>query len=341
MSDESIHFTSLTLPTKGLINPQECPSGILTVRAMKSPDQALLVSAKQSNADIIVEKVIMRCITDGWQGPRDHSLSPMTTLDRFATLLTLRVVTYGPEYQFSAICPYCDAESDYVIDLNKLPVSYADDDFVEPLTTYLPVCKATIEWRLLRGTDEIALRAHKKSRKGSLTVDPSHLFQFARRLVTVNGKASRNVGDSLKFVKDMHAKDELIWQKAINDIKIGVEQELDIECKNFDCGRRHEISMPMSEDFFRPGLAGEPEVSDILTGSNRVSYDGAEDELHGSDQPSGSGEGSSCGEGERGVVGAQGECTGEEHTHGDPDLDAAETQTEDVFVDDGGNIEDN
>jgi hypothetical protein len=306
---------------------------------MKSSDQSLLISAKPENADTVVEKVIKRCITEGWAGPREYPLGQMTSLDRFAVLMNIRLITYGPEYKFSAICPYCGAESDYVVNLTDIPVTYADDDFAEPFTTTLPICGSTIEWRLLRGDDETALRAHKRAKKGTLKVDPTHEFHLARRLISVNGKIARNIGDSLKFVKELHARDELEWSNDINAIEIGVETEFELPCKNFDCERRHETSMPMSEDFFRPGLAGEPETADIFAGGNRISYDGIEDELRRRDQLTDSAEGPTGGKDDEGDTGEAGcPSAGNDASQGSASEEASNEKQ--VFLsDEGGETE--
>ena len=257
------------------MNPRECPNGMVVVDAMTNSHATRIEGATRKNIEAVIDDIMNDCVISGWEG----SHAEMTMPDRMVVLFGVRQATYGPEYQFSMECPRCEMDSSYVIDMGKLPVTYADDDLEEPFYTTLPVCGKTIAWRLLRVKDESAARmkqrqAAKAGKKDNMTSQ----FLLARRLLSVDDIEIDHVGRALKFVKNLSAHDTRVWTRAMEDVKLGYLEELEITCRH--CDKDHTVDLPFSSDFFRPELAGRPEESQVYAGTICVSFAGIEAGVH-------------------------------------------------------------
>jgi len=263
------------LPSRGLLYSNDmCPTGEVTVRALTTGDEGMLQGATADNIDTLINKMVQGCITGGWNAP----IGRMTIADRMFTLFRTRIVTHGGEYHFTQTCPKCEAVSDYAIDLNKMPVTYLQDDVAEPFYIDLPVCKKRIGWRLLRVDDENEAHVYRrKMKQKGIHGDQSMAFQFARRISSIDGDEDFPFEKLIKFAKEMHSHDRRVWEKNIEHYSIGIETELEVTCRS--CGLNHIVEMPVNDDFFHPSLDQRPELSTILAGSINVAYDPDEDVL--------------------------------------------------------------
>jgi len=263
-----LYQQSITLPSRGQLYPQAtCPDGNLVIRAMTTGDESLMQGATKDNVDARMNRMIAGCIVAGWH----DNLGRMAVADRMFLLYRLRILTHEGEYTFSCGCPKCEEESEYRIDLDKLPVTRLKEGVMEPLYVSLPLSKQRIGWRFLRVDDELEAHTYKrqlKQRGGKR--DPLMPFQFARRIVSVDGQEDMSFDELFKFADNMHARDRRFWEKNIEEYSVGVETELELTCRN--CGHNHTVNLPIDDDFFRPSLAGEPEVSTILASGVNVAY---------------------------------------------------------------------
>ena len=268
MSSDGLYQESVSLPSKGLLySKEDCPTGVLDIRAMTTGDESLMQGATKDNVDIKMNKMIHGCIQSGW----NTSLGRMSVADRMFLLYRLRILTHGGEYTFSVECSKCDEESNYRIDLDKLPITVPADGVVEPLYITLPICKKRIGWRFLRVDDEAEARVYKKQHKQrGGQYDPTHVFQFARRIVSIDGEEDIPFEQLFTFVSKMHAKDSRQWEKNIAQYSMGVETQIEVTCR--ECGRSHIIDLPVDDDFFRPSLADEQELSAIFAAGINVAY---------------------------------------------------------------------
>jgi hypothetical protein len=294
------------------------------VDPMTSTHESKIAGATQHNADVIVEKIVESRVVDGWNG---DGLGEMVAMDKLVILFNVRTVTYGGNYKFEVECPKCGQDANYIIDLERLPVHLADEDegMEEPFEVLLPVCKKRVQWRFLRGKDEAAERMFKKKRaKEGGKDDITQTYQLARRLVSVDGKEVTQFGTALKFVKALHGKDSRTWTKATEDVKLGIEDQLEITCRL--CGKDYIISLPLSTDFFRPEFDERQEASDIFAGDVLVSYGRDHDSVSTSDGTAGAREEQNDGaveETERGVGGGEEQAAGEGGSDGDAQADVA------------------
>jgi hypothetical protein len=109
--------TALNLPANGEI-------GVMSMTTkdeitLKTPDALL-------NGQGVVNVIESCCpsIKDAWSMP---------SLDVDATLIAIRIASYGNQMDFSAKCPHCDQSHDYAIDLGLTLASVEAPDYTIPL----------------------------------------------------------------------------------------------------------------------------------------------------------------------------------------------------------------
>jgi hypothetical protein len=269
---------TIQLPSRGLLYSKEaCPDGAVTLRAMTTADESFVRGATRENVNAMMNKLIAGCITDGWKAP----LGRMVALDRMHVLYQLRTITYGGEYNFDYSCPTCGFESAYRIDLSMLPITEMNEDTTEPIYTTLPIGGQRIGWRFLRVDDETeAVQYVRRAKQRAQDSDPVEEFQFARRIISIDSEEGMKFESVLKFVRTMHARDRRVWEKEIEARSFGLSGKLELTCKGHTCGRSHIIELPLSDDFFRPALTADRELSGVYSGSVNIAYDPANDAVH-------------------------------------------------------------
>jgi hypothetical protein len=282
MSNAGLYEEVIKLPSQGLLySKEECPDGNLTIRAMVSSDEAMIQGAGKDNIEAALNKMISGCIVSGWKA----NLGRMCNLDRLFVLYRLRILTYGGEYRFGVTCPRCDEDSEYAIDLAKLPVTVMKETTIEPVHVELPMSGVRVGWRFLRCADDQDAAAYqRRSKSRGMGDDPLGEFMSVRRIVSVDGEEGIPFEQLLRFVRTMHARDKRYWEKNIEEHSFGVDTMLETTCRNRRCGKSHIIEMPVSDDFFRPRLDNQPELSKVYAGNVLVSYNNVGDE---SDEPGG------------------------------------------------------
>ncbi|MBQ6627836.1 MAG: hypothetical protein IJH65_03295 [Methanobrevibacter sp.] len=166
----------------------------------------------------------------------------------------LRVVTYGPDYKLSIICPYCGEVFDYDINLDELEV-YEFDDTVKPITTFkLPVTGKTIEigFQTPRDLDNIDKKKKKlKKEFPDLKEDPSLMLNLESMIKTIDGQPVNPITIET-FIKKLPMKDSsLILQKAEElNSKVGIDIHINAECPT--CGYDINTMFRFTTEFFRP-----------------------------------------------------------------------------------------
>jgi len=249
----------LQLASKGYFYGEKVPDGIVHVNPWSTQDERLLISPSVNFTDTVT-RLIKRCT--------DLQMDPLELLlvDRWHLFLYMRCLSYGGDYSFNYRCDECGERMRHTMDLEKdLDVTYADDESLlesldtpmleEPFPLSFPVREDTISWRMLRGSDEIAvdkfvkktrMSANRRLPKGE---DPGYIYRLARRVVLLND-AEPSISDAMRFIESLAGKDALALRQAISSVDFGVEQELRPVCDN--CGWENEVSMPLDKTFFRP-----------------------------------------------------------------------------------------
>lgn len=180
----------------------------------------------------------------------------MCMADYIYLLQKLRVVTYGKNYKVTSKCPFCSTESQHIIDLDELEVTYYNNDFSEMSTFILP--KTGKEIKLLMQTprmnDEVTIRSKEQKRrtKGS-DGDSAFLYTLQMIVDTVDGQ-KLDIIKSEDFLRKLPMLDtNSIIQHANKLVEsFGVQNTLDLTCPF--CGLDYTSSFRVGPDFFRPSL---------------------------------------------------------------------------------------
>jgi hypothetical protein len=183
--------------------------------------------------------------------------------DRTFLISAIRVVSLGQDYEFPVNCDHCHQEFQYTAKIpDDLEIIYLQDSFQEPFEVELPVSKARVELRCLRGTDErdIARYSEKVYRKVDVTRDgdPTHTYRMARHIVSyeVNGKVHENktagdMGPACEFFNSLVALDGVAFRDALSENDCGLDPDIHLTCHR--CREQFTLMMPMKAEFFRPG----------------------------------------------------------------------------------------
>lgn len=242
-------WTPFTLPSRGVLNGDKLPEGKIQIRKMKSKQQALL---EQQGGGLIgkLDALVSTCV----KLPEGMEHKDMLLTDRFATLLALRTVTYGPVYSFRWQCIYCNTWGHETINIvNDLEERAAAEDLTEPFDVQLTNPECTLQLRFLRGTDEKDVAKYAKRMKMNNSqdpTDPSRLYRTALQLEAKDGEPFRNILDKQRFVEDLDADQLIILEDAITAVEPAIDTRLYLECAN--CEAINEKGMPFEAEFFRP-----------------------------------------------------------------------------------------
>jgi hypothetical protein len=233
-----------------------CPSGLIgSARGLRVREERLLADRKLAKAGGQLEELLAAC----WQetvepGPYDFGDRPMdwgSVLqgDRFFALLSIRALTYGPEYGFAVSCRSCRARIEWEVDLTKLPVrplspeSRAAFMAGNRFETTLPDANKRVWFKLLTGDDERKLPALQRAA-------PDRLLSsvLAYRVLEVDGVDPK---DKRAFLEDLTLRDADFLVDEFDRVDCGVDTTIEVECP--ECREVQDVDLPFDSAFFLPG----------------------------------------------------------------------------------------
>lgn len=239
------YLTEEILPSNGKL--AGVPTKV-TLKAISTKEEKLIFGSSTDNA---FDKVLKACIVE----PEKFDLNSLTTPDKFALLLKLRIHTYGNEYWVSTKCPVCGKVSEVCINLDELQVDLLGDDFTEDITINLPVSKDVLVVNLLTGHDldtvEMQAKRRAKSSKSVNYAEIEYILRMSRYIKKVNGEEVDYITNS-KYVEEMHGRDSAYFWHVLNNIKFGYDSKVSVECEK--CKEEHEFGLPINSEFFRPSF---------------------------------------------------------------------------------------
>lgn len=169
----------------------------------------------------------------------------------------LRVVTYGPDYKISALCPYCGSTNTHTIDLDAMKVTPFDSDvFAKYQEFELPVAKKRIKLRMQtpRILDSISQRTKQEKRDyPSELGDPAFLFTLESLIDTIDGNRPE-LFRLTPFIKKLSMKDTNYILKSAQKLNMcyGLDMELVHICPV--CGLDYKSSFRTTSEFFGPSI---------------------------------------------------------------------------------------
>jgi hypothetical protein len=240
----------IVVPSRGYLYGGKFPGGEMIISPMTTQEEQILTSKKQDKVEVI-NMITKRCIVE-CPVPYEDLLLP----DAFYTLLVIRNISLGSDYTFMLTCE-CGVKSKKTIDcpgsLEITGLTAADD--CEPYSVTLPLCKKTVQYKLLRVKDETEIRRFSRGQYAkTLSVgEPAYCFRLGMYIHSVDGVVLDSVS-KLEFVENLISRDSLTLRNAIEKREFGASVEINYECPA--CGRIDEQSMPFDREFFRPSDPG-------------------------------------------------------------------------------------
>lgn len=246
-------MAEVKIPSLGLWYPKDLGiPGSFEIRAMTTADEKIMYGG--FTRDTLVN-VLKNCIVK----PKDIDLDNLYMEDLQALLLNLRIITFGGIYEVSVTCPTCNRANKFRIDLNTLPVKYAESDEGLECEISLPVSKAKVVLKKLSRRDYKQIDNNVKravKRNPELNEDElSYVYKIAQYIKSINGKEFTAGEINLKYqaCESMHSRDSQLLLAETAKVDIGVDTEIFEMCSS--CGNDIDFMLPMGAGFFRPSTA--------------------------------------------------------------------------------------
>ena len=240
------------LPSKGIGYPEGHPlSGkeTIEIKFMTAKEEDILSSKALLKKGVAIERFIESIIVD-----RKIKAEDLLVGDRNAILIAARTSGYGNIYETQIGCPSCGEKSHFAFDLNdkKVKETELNDDIVRnedgTFQINMPFSKFKVDFRLLRGADEVYLTKMASNKRKSKAADTSLSDQYKRMIARIEGHTDRSVVS--RYVDAMPTQDSTHLRKCYRQVTPDVTISEDFECPS--CGYEQELEVPFGADFFWP-----------------------------------------------------------------------------------------
>lgn len=242
------------LPSKGQGYPKDHPlhnQETLEIRFMTAKDEDILASPTLIKKGIVIERFIENIIVDKRVKPKDMLIG-----DRNAVIIAARISGYGAEYETRITCPACAETSKFEFDLNDKKVHETELNEKLNLTavgdgsfqTIMPYTKFKLNFKLLRGEDEIYLSKLMENKKKGKLQDSTLTDQMKRMIVSIEGHTDASL--IRKYVDNMPTIDSRHLRTCYKLVNPDVKVTNQFTCPS--CGFEEGMEVPFGADFFWP-----------------------------------------------------------------------------------------
>lgn len=237
-----------SLPSKGMLYGRQFDP-LVKLRSMTVAEEMKRLTATDYPY-MTMSEIIDDCIVN----KLPISAYDMCLGDYQYLLHKLRVVTYGPDYKMTLVCPFCGELFDYTQNLDELGVHEYDEGVDELLQVELPASKHMITLRLQTPRDLDRIEQKKKEMKKNfpdMKSDPTFLLNIESLIGSIDGQPI-NPAAIQSFVENLPMRDTNILLQRANKIneKVGVDTIITAKCSN--CGRDVIAPFRFTYEFFRP-----------------------------------------------------------------------------------------
>jgi hypothetical protein len=237
------------LPSKGLLYPSTSPlsSGSVELKYMTAKEEDILTNANLLRQGLAIEKMLKSLIKT------PITYEDLTLGDRNALLIAARIIGYGKDYLLEVTNPNTGEIEKVTADLQTL--KYKEVDFTVfqngEVTYELPFTKNVVTFKVLTVGDDKKIDEEVKAIKKTLGYEPGASERLKYQITSVNGdrsqKAIRDFIDSGALL----ARDSNPLRRYMNSITPDVDMTTTVTFKD---GTELEIDVPMTAEFFFPGL---------------------------------------------------------------------------------------
>jgi hypothetical protein len=249
MADLKIPTESVTLPSKGLVYPEESllAEGKIEMRYMSAKDEDILTNINFIKQGTAIDKLLRSLVVT----PID--IDDLVLGDKNAILFAARILGYGKDYQFKFKNEATGKDEDYTFDLTTLKEKEINESLLEPgkneFKFELPQSKNVVTFKLLTGKDEKSIDAEIK---GLQKIDANGSFENTTRLkhmiTSINGKADavtiRDFVDNYLLAPDSRA-----LKKYYNEISPDIDTVVTLEKDGYT---QEGVNIPIGINFFWP-----------------------------------------------------------------------------------------
>lgn len=245
----------VTFPSRGHLYGGLMPGGQAQVRAWRTSEIKLLVSARKNTKSL--EKALDRVIDNCLILPAGLKHGDLLYTDGFYALIAQRIHTFAAQFKSEFKCGDCGHKNQIWIDLvEDLEETVLSDDVKEPFEVHLPILQIPVTVRLLRRKDATKIAKYTKTKleKAPLAAelgDPGYTYRIALQLDTVDSE-KMTLGPKVAWVDGLHAQDLIAIENALEDISSGVNPVITKTCVIPSCGEESTFVLPMNMEFFRP-----------------------------------------------------------------------------------------
>lgn len=165
----------------------------------------------------------------------------------------LRIVTYGNQYKYTAICPVCGNQDQGIFNLDDLIINEYTDDIEELKTVTLSSGKvAHLKFQTPRDLDNISNKVseYKKNYPDS-QADPTVLYTLMSFIDYIDGVSPTLLEETLKVLP---ASDYNVLSQvgAKLNRKVGIDAVMPFTCKA--CNNSVNLPFRYTSEFFRPSI---------------------------------------------------------------------------------------
>jgi hypothetical protein len=248
-----IPVETVPLPSGGRVYPSSSPlhgHDTLEIRSMTAREEDILTSAALMKKGTIISELLRSCLVD-------KSIDPqaMTTGDRNALMVAVRITGYGPDYDVEVNCNECGTKTPRTFNLAELPIQRLKiNPVAEGLNQFeflLPHTKKKVMFRFMTGHDEQEISSTSdKAKKLGLGGETNVTSNLLHSIISVDGVEDR--AKIAQFVRSMPARDSLALRSYIRDNEPGILMRQEVECPT--CKTTEEVGMPIGVSFLWPSL---------------------------------------------------------------------------------------
>ena len=236
-----------TLPSEGKVYAKPVDANI-KLRSMTTEEEM-----KRLGHSPYIYKMFSDMIDDCIVSKKDMSVYDMCLADYQYLLYKLRIVTYGPEYVVSTVCPYCGKVNTYTIDLDRLKIKTYSESLKKLLEFELPVSKKIVKlrWQTPRLIDETEKKTKEQNTLSSDTSESAILYNVMSLIDTIDGVTFDDTKKEI-FVRKLAMRDtNTIIQKGRKLLTaMGLDTKITETCSG--CNTEFDFSLPITGEFFGP-----------------------------------------------------------------------------------------
>jgi hypothetical protein len=223
----NMDWRTLNLPSRG--KAYITSDGTVEIKPFTFAQEKTLRSIKnEADGARAIKQLFKDCV-------KGLDYDSMTLEDKTYVLFKLREISYGNDYTITAVCSHCEAKNSLIIEIDKVPVSYAPDDYAEPFTITLPDSQQEVKFVSPRSKDEGLLTDFE-----GLT---DNLYMFALSIGKYSDERIRR-----EFFKKTTVKDVAFFREHLLKDRYGMNKTMSYNCA--DCDTLNEMIIPLNESFF-------------------------------------------------------------------------------------------